>query len=132
VTNSSQILAEGLELLAERGGDPVAAVHARLFAAHPQMEAQSVRDTTGAARGEMLAVAFECIVDIGGAGPYAPKLIAAERVNHQGVGAPPEIFGRVFPRLAETCRELLGEVWTPDVDAAWSELLARIAVRAAI
>jgi hemoglobin-like flavoprotein len=120
------VVAQSLELLAERAGDPRDAVYARLFAAHPEMEALFVRDTTGAVRGEMLAVAFECILDIGGAGAYAANLIAAERVNHDGVGVPPEIFGRFFPLLAETCRDILGEAWTPQVDAAWAGLLARL------
>jgi hemoglobin-like flavoprotein len=120
------IVAASLELVAERAGDPAAAVYGRLFAAYPEMEALFVRDTSGAVRGEMLAVAFECILDIGGAGAYAANLIAAERVNHEGVGVPPEVFGRFFPLLAETCRELLGADWTPEVDAAWAGLLARL------
>lgn len=125
---SGEIVAASLEALAERVGDPVRQVYARLFAEHPDMEALFVRDTTGAVRGEMLAVAFECLLDIGGSGAYAANLIAAERVNHEGVGVPPEAFGRFFPILAQTCRALLGEAWTAEVDAAWAELLAKIAV----
>jgi hemoglobin-like flavoprotein len=124
--NSAELVAGSLETLAERVGDPRPQVYARLFAAYPEMEALFVRDTTGAVRGEMLAVAFECILDIGRAGAYAANLIAAERVNHEGVGVPPEVFGRFFPLLAETCRELLGDAWTAEVDAAWRELLARL------
>ena len=127
MTNSAELVAASLERLAERVGDPTPQVYARLFAEHPEMEALFVRDTTGAVRGEMLAVAFACILDIGGAGAYAANLIAAERVNHEGVGVPPAVFGRFFPLLADTCRELLGEAWTPQVDAAWAELLARLA-----
>jgi hemoglobin-like flavoprotein len=126
--NSGEIVAASLEALAERVGDPTPQVYARLFAEHPDMEALFVRDTTGAVRGEMLAMAFECLLDIGGTGAYAANLIAAERVNHEGVGVPPQAFGRFFPILAQTCRELLGEAWTSEVDAAWAELLARIAV----
>nr|MEA2798111.1 hypothetical protein [Phenylobacterium sp.] len=124
--NSAELVAGSLETLAERVGDPGPQVYARLFAAYPEMEALFVRDTTGAVRGEMLAMAFECILDIGGAGAYAANLIAAERVNHEGVGVPPEVFGRFFPMLAETCRELLGDAWTGEVDAAWRDLLARL------
>jgi hemoglobin-like flavoprotein len=127
MTGSAQVVAGSLELLAERVGDPAPQVYARLFAQHPDMEALFVRDTSGAVRGEMLAVAFECILDMGGAGAYAANLIAAERVNHEGVGVPPEVFGRFFPLLAETCRDLLGEAWTEEVEAAWAELLAGIA-----
>ncbi|WP_372786962.1 globin [Phenylobacterium sp.] len=124
--NSAELVAGSLETLAERVGDPAPQVYARLFAEYPKIEALFVRDTTGAVRGEMLAVAFECILDIGGAGAYAANLIAAERVNHEGVGVPPEVFGRFFPMLAETCQALIGEAWTPEVDAAWRELLARL------
>src|SRR5450432_2856289 len=126
MTNSAELVAGSLETLAERVGDPRDQVYARLFAEYPEMEALFVRDTTGAVRGEMLAVAFECILDIGGAGAYAANLIAAERVNHEGVGVPAEVFGRFFPLLADTCRELLGEAWAPQVGAAWGELLARL------
>jgi hemoglobin-like flavoprotein len=126
VPSSAELVAGSLEELAERIGDPAPQVYARLFAAYPEMEALFVRDTTGAVRGEMLAVAFECILDIGGAGAYAANLIAAERVNHEGVGIPPEIFARFFPLLVETCRELLGDAWTVEVDSAWTELLGML------
>jgi hemoglobin-like flavoprotein len=125
--NSDQIVAASLETLAERVGDPAPQVYARLFAEHPEMEALFVRDTRGAVRGEMLAMAFQCLLDIGGADAYAANLIAAERVNHQGVGVPPEVFAQFFPVVMRTCRDLLGEAWTDEVDAAWAELLARIA-----
>jgi hemoglobin-like flavoprotein len=126
--NSAEMVAASLELVAERAGDPTAQVYARLFAEHPQMEALFVRDTTGAVRGEMLAVAFACLLDVGGAGAYAANLIAAERVNHEGVGVPPEVFARFFPIVMETCRDLSGEAWSPEVGAAWEELLGRLTV----
>jgi len=124
--SAAELVAGSIETLAERFGDPRDQVYARLFAEYPEMEALFVRDTTGAVRGEMLAVAFECILDMEGKGAYAANLIAAERVNHEGVGAPPEIFGRFFPLLAGTCAELLGEAGTPQVAAAWSALLSRL------
>jgi hemoglobin-like flavoprotein len=126
--NSGEIVAASLEALAEKVGDPARQVYARLFAEHPDMEALFVRDTTGAVRGEMLAMAFECLLDIGGTGAYAANLIAAERVNHEGVGVPAHAFGRFFPILAQTCRELLADGWTGEVDAAWADLLSKIAV----
>ncbi len=128
MNNSAEIVSNSLEFLADRVGDPAPQVYARLFAAYPEMEALFVRDSTGAVRGEMLAVAFQCILDLGATGSYAPHLIAAERINHEGVGVPHEVFGRFFPILVESCRDLMGEAWTPEVDTAWAELLARIAV----
>jgi hypothetical protein len=44
-----------------------------------------------------------------------------------GVGVPSEAFGRFFPLLAETCRGLLGEAWTAQIEAAWRDALARVA-----
>ena len=125
--NWGDVVAGSLEALAERAGDPAPFVYDRLFAAYPEMEALFVRDTTGAVRGEMLAMAFECLLDIGGSGAYAANLIAAERMNHDGVGVPPEVFGRFFPLLRDTCRELLGEAWTDEVETAWAEILGKIA-----
>ncbi len=89
------------------------------------MEALFVRDTTGAVKGEMLAMAFQCLLGLDGG--YAANMIAAERVNHDAFGVPHDVFGRFFPLLAETCRELIGPDWTPDVDAAWTAAMARIA-----
>lgn len=90
------------------------------------MEPLFVRDTTGAVKGEMLAVALECVLDLAGPGQYAANLIAAERVNHEGWQVSPAAFVRFFPILMETVRDLLGCDWTPEMAAAWGELLARI------
>ncbi|MBS0363029.1 MAG: globin [Proteobacteria bacterium] len=125
MTQASEIISQSLELLAERVGDPAPQVYARLFAAYPEMEAMFVRDVTGAVKGEMLAMTFQCLMDLDGG--YAANMIAAERVNHDAFGVPHEVFGRFFPLLAETCRELLGDAWTPPVERAWAAALARIA-----
>jgi hemoglobin-like flavoprotein len=125
--NSTEIVAASLELVAEQAGDPTPQVYARLFAEFPQMEALFVRDTAGAVRGEMLAVAFACLLDLGGAGAYAANLIAAERINHGEVGVPPEVFARFFPIVMETCRDLSGEAWTRETQDAWDDLLVRLA-----
>jgi hemoglobin-like flavoprotein len=127
MTNSAEVVAGSLEALAERVGDPTPQVYARLFAAYPDMEALFVRDTTGAVRGEMLAMAFQCLLDIGGVGLYAKNLIAAERVNHEGVGVPHDVFAQFFPIVMLTCRELSGEAWTTEVDGAWTDVLGQIA-----
>lgn len=105
-------------------GDPAPLVYGRLFAAFPQMEAEFWRDTTGAVRGEMLAVAFQCLLDLDGS--YAENFIRAERVNHESFGVPPDAFASFFPMVMETCREALGADWTPQVQQAWDERLARI------
>lgn len=126
MAHGGDLIALSLELVAERHGDPAPQIYARLFAAFPETEELFVRDTTGAVRGEMLAVTFQCLLDVTGSGAYAANLIRAERVNHEGVGVPPAAFARFFPIVMETCRDLLGEAWTPRIDAAWAELLAEL------
>lgn len=126
MAHGGDLIAQSLEMVAERYGDPAPQIYARLFAAFPETEALFVRDTTGAVRGEMLAVTFQCLLDVTGAGAYAANLIRAERVNHEGVGVPADAFARFFPIVMESCRDLLGEAWTPQIDAAWTELLAEL------
>lgn len=67
---------------------------------------------------------FTCLMDP--AGPYQANLVKSERVNHDGFGVPPERFDRFFGIVKETCRELLGDDWTPEVEAAWSAQIRQV------
>ena len=111
---------------ASRHGDPTAAVYQRLFSHSPEMQALFVNDVTGAAKGEMLAVVFETLLDFAGAGSYAPNMIRAEIVNHENLGVPPTVFATFFSTVMETIRELAGEAWSPSIQAAWDALLDQI------
>ncbi|MDO9337072.1 MAG: globin [Caulobacter sp.] len=122
---AADLIRQSLERLAERRGDPTPQVYARLFAARPEAEALFVGDRTGAVRGEMLAQAFEALLDLADGGDQGARLIAIERVNHEGLGVPPEVFADFFPVLADVVREGLGEGWTAEVAAAWGELTER-------
>jgi hypothetical protein len=73
----------------------------------------------------MLAVAFQCLLDLDGS--YGANFIAAERVNHDSFGVDPAIFGRFFPIVRDACRDALGPDWTPEFDAAWNAALRRVA-----
>ena len=65
----------------------------------------------------MLAVAFQCLLDLDGS--YGANFIAAERVNHDSFGVEPAIFGRFFPIVRDACRDALGPEWTRVFVAAW-------------
>jgi hypothetical protein len=117
-------VARSLELVAERFGDPAPEIYRRLFQAFPEAEALFWRDTTGAVRGEMLAMAFGCLLDLDG--PFEANLLKAERGNHEGFGVAPDAFAAFFPIVRDVCRDLLGADWTPEVDRAWRERLARL------
>jgi hemoglobin-like flavoprotein len=122
----ASLIERTLEMAGERDADLTPRVYARLFAAHPEMEALFVRDTNGAVRGEMLARVFEMILDFIDRRSYAAQMIQCEVVTHEGYGVPPEVFGIFFVTVAETLREILGPDWTPEVDASWRAMLDRM------
>ena len=118
------LIEHSLALVAARCADPAPLVYARLFQEHPEVAALFVNDRDGGVRGQMLAVALEGLLDHAGPRAYAAHLLRAERVNHEGLGVPPEIFDRFFDILVATFRDLLGADWTVEIEAAWARLLA--------
>ena len=118
------LIAWSLTEVAERHGDPTQAVYARLFAQSPEMAELFVNDKTGAARGEMLSVVFETLLDFAGPASYGANMVRAEIVNHENLGVPPAVFATFFGTVMETVRELLGDAWRPEVQAAWDRMLA--------
>ncbi|MFZ4690631.1 MAG: globin domain-containing protein, partial [Polymorphobacter sp.] len=104
-----------LLLAGDRAGDLTPLVYARLFARHPEMAALFGHDRSGAVRGEMLAKAFDCIVDFLGEGVYAGTLVRSESATHDSYGVPPAVFGTFFVIVGDTIRDVLGADWTPDM-----------------
>jgi len=122
----ASLIERTLEIAAELEADLTPRVYAKLFAAHPDMEALFVRDTNGAVRGEMLARVFEMILDFIDRRAYAAQMIQCEVVTHEGYGVPPEVFGVFFVTVADTLREIVGAEWTPAIDAAWRAMLSQM------
>ena len=119
-------IAWSLERLSARHGDPTDAVYARLFTQHPDLEALFVLDRRGAVRGNMLANVFEALLDMAGSRRYGLNAVMAERVNHEGMGVPPETFALFFETVRATASDLLGAEWTPAIESAWREVLGEI------
>lgn len=120
-----------LALVADRAGDPVPAVYARLFSLHPAMEAEFWRDGSGAIRGEMLTRVLETVLDMAGPRAWGEHLIIGEMVTHDNYGIPRPLFAGFFRLVADVLRELGGDGWTPAMDAAWGDVLAEIDSRLA-
>ena len=116
-----------LELVAERCGDPTADVYARLFAAHPELEALFVMDRGGEVRASMMQQALECILDHAGDRLVAPQIIAASRMHHDGYGVPAGRFDAFFIALGNAFRDIAGADWTSEDDAAWGRMLGEFA-----
>jgi len=120
------LILASLELAGARGGDLTGGVYARLFAARPELEPLFVMDTDGAVRGEMLARAFEAIIDFIGPRAYADHLIGAEATNHDGYNVPREAFAAFFRFIRDEVRATCGEAWSAETETAWDGLLAAL------
>jgi hemoglobin-like flavoprotein len=117
---------KSLELAGERHGDITREVYARLYARYPEMEPLFVRDTTFAARGEMLARTIDLIFDLLDRDNYASNFVRAEVVTHEGYGVPRDVFPKFFEALVTTLRDLLGPDWSPATGESWNVLLDRL------
>jgi hemoglobin-like flavoprotein len=126
MTTDPSVIQHTLDLVAERCADPAPLVYARLFAESPEIEALFIRDTSGLVRGQMLAVVLESLLDFITDRHYGANLIQIERVNHEGLGVAPEIFDTFFATVVATFKDILAADWTPQMDAAWSGLLAEL------
>ena len=120
-------VAESLELLAERVGDPKPMIYARLFERHPETEALFVMDKGGHVRGQMLSMVFEALLD---GGERLGGLVGIERMNHIGYGVPDEAFDNFYALVMETVRDALGDAWTEAMEAGWRARLAALSAAA--
>lgn len=123
---SADGVAASLEALAVRGVDPAAEIYARMFAAHPETAHLFARDSDGGIKGHMLYEAIEAALDIGGANGYGANLIGCEVINHQNLGVAPDVFVSFYATMRDVVGAALGADWTPDMDGAWRDLIARV------
>ncbi|MBI1186958.1 MAG: globin [Alphaproteobacteria bacterium] len=107
-------------------GDPAAAIYARLFAVHPEMEALFARDVDGSIKGHMLLEAIEAARDLSGAGVYGAHFIANEWVNHQNLGVPGDRYATFYDAMIETFRAMLGAEWSAEIEGAWGRVRAAV------
>jgi hemoglobin-like flavoprotein len=107
-------------------GDPGPIVYARLFAAHPELEALFVRDRDGSVRGHMFQEMINALIDLRGANIYGANLFRIERVNHEQLGVKPELYPAIFAILRDVVRDMAAQAWTDEMERAWSGLLAQV------
>lgn len=121
------VILASLEAVADRRGDPTPDVYARLFAAHPELEKLFLMDRDGGVRASMMQQAFECIVDYVGDRRVAPQIIASSRIHHDGYSVPADRFDAFFVAIRDALRDIMGSDWSPEMERAWSGLLAEFA-----
>lgn len=124
---NAEVILSTLQAVADRHGDPSAAIYSRLFSAHPELEALFLMDRDGGVRASMVQQGFECILDYVGPRLTAPQIIAAARQHHDGYGVPAERFDDLFAAMRDAFREILADSWTPDMETEWAALLREFA-----
>ncbi len=124
---NAEVILSTLQAVADRHGDPLAAIYARLFSVHPELEALFHMDRDGGVRASMMQQGFECILDYVGPRLTAPQIIAATRQHHDGYGVPAERFDDFFAAMRDAFREILADCWTPDMETEWAALLRELA-----
>ena len=119
----ADIIIQSLEMVGERG-DPMSRVYKRLFEQFPETE--SLFFMGPSAKGHMLDEVLTVILDFMGPRAYAPHFMRSEIVNHENLGVPPDVFMAFFATVRDTFRDIAAEQWTPQMDAAWAELLSEL------
>jgi hemoglobin-like flavoprotein len=122
------IIEASLARAADLGGDLTPLVYARLFAARPDLEPLFGADASNAVKGEMLAQAFDTLLDFIGPRVFADHMLRAHATAHDGYGVPPDLFLGFFDTIAATIAELLGDEWPGPTADAWVALLAELAL----
>ena len=126
MTRSANPIERSFELAAERCEDLTPLVYRRLHATHPETQAMFRTEGSELVKGSMLAMTIEAILDFAGERSGKFRMIECEVSSHDAYGTPRDLFVAFFGVIAATLRELLGEDWSPQIDAAWQQLLAEL------
>jgi hemoglobin-like flavoprotein len=126
MTRSANHIERSFELAAERCDDLTPLVYRRLFRQHPEAEAMFRTEGSEPVKGSMLSLTIEAILDFAGERNGHFRLIECEVSSHDAYGTPRELFVAFFGVIAQTLREILGEDWSTEIDAAWRKLLVEI------
>lgn len=123
MTAPANPIQHSFELAAARCEDLTPLVYDRLFREHPETQAMFRSEGSELVRGSMLALTIDAMLDFAGGRTGRFRQIECEVQSHDAYGTPRELFGKFFDVIAATMREVLGNDWSPEIDAAWRKLL---------
>jgi len=69
---------------------------------------------------------IDAILDFAGPRTGHFRMIECEISSHDAYGTPRDLFIAFFGIIARTLREILGDDWSPEIDAAWRNMIAEI------
>jgi len=126
MTAPANPIERSFEIAAERCEDLTPLVYRRLHAEHPETIAMFRTEGSEPVKGSMLSHTIQAILDFAGPRIGHFRMIECEISSHDAYGTPRDLFIAFFGVIAGTLRELLGADWSPEIDAAWRQMLDEI------
>ena len=123
---SSDPIERSFEIAAGRCEDLTPLVYRRLHDEYPETRTMFRTEGSDLVKGSMLALTIEAILDFAGPRNGHFRLIECEISSHDAYGTPRDLFIAFFGIIASTLREILGDDWSGEIDAAWRNLLGEI------
>jgi hemoglobin-like flavoprotein len=126
MTASANPIERSFEIAALRCEDLTPLVYRRLHAEHPETVTMFRTEGSELVKGSMLALTIEAMLDFAGPRTGHFRMIECEISSHDAYGTPRDLFIVFFGVIASTLREVLAADWSPEIDAAWRNLLEEI------
>jgi hemoglobin-like flavoprotein len=123
---AANAIVASLELAAARCDDLTPLVYDRLFREKPETRAMFRADPKNLVKGSMLELALEAVIDFAGERKASHRLIFCEVQSHDGYGTTPELFVVFLAVIRDTLRDVLGQQWSAEIDAAWRTILGEL------
>src|SRR6195952_1746771 len=123
---SINLIEQSFEIAAGRCADLTPLVYERLHREHPETKAMFRTEGSEPVKGSMLALTIEAMLDFAGSRTGHFRMIECEISSHDAYGTPRDLFIAFFGVIAATLREILNTDWSPEIDAAWRQLLDEI------
>ncbi len=117
-----ELLEKTFNALAPQGEQLVARFYENMFSRHPEVKPLFANTTPEEQRKKLLASLVLVVNNLRKPDKLVPALTAMGE-RHQAYGVLPEHYPIVTNTLLETMQEFAGELWTDEVQAAWSEAL---------
>lgn len=124
--SASNPIERSFEIAAERCEDITPLVYRRLHSEHPETLAMFRTEGSEPVKGSMLALTIEAILDFAGPRTGHFRMIECEISSHDSYGTPRDLFIAFFGIIGRTLREILGDDWSPEIDAAWRSLIGEV------
>jgi len=126
IATSANPIEQSFELAAALCDDLTPLVYRRLHAERPETLTMFRTEGSDLVKGAMLSMTIEAILDYSGPRAGKFRMIECEISSHDAYGTPRELFITFFGVIARTLQDVVGDAWTPEMDAEWRKLQAEI------